>query len=872
MGFLCRPILMYNEYVPAIVGQRTWQYQVLGYHDGMDVQKPVYIDRTNSFQQLYDIYVQNDQSMDYSVQVHYGLHEDDGKEETFWEKEALFTFVSFIQFREKKIVEYNHDLEAEESEKDKNIRIRAYYALDSNDSILVVKSNRYDQGMQFINGLHENIGNAHSFEISSSYSILAFDKREGWEPEDEYGNNEMIDKIELRIVESYPGSVSLLYDRLKKELFTSKNIILGRYSLLGMDDEAIVIENIPSNLFLKLYAGDRGILCNSNKETQKYAAAITTKLMYEMSDVTNVESRSGAVGNKEFCEALIAYIKGYYKNRGSRSELAEKKTLIKIANALGKIEYARNRNNKIMEYNFFTLFFPFYFFVQLHMKTDDQSKEYYDFLTYFNICTQDYDNPDRISLQNVDFNIRYFEMQTKYFTLYSAYIYHLKRLLNKEGGNKYEFILCPGMSAITEVIEFHEMEDDEYRLFKVEIAETTMYHIKDMLCVLGHEVAHFVGTDIRSRDNRYEHVLRMSSRSIVLEFQQCFKDYGFGDRIDHCEIWKKYERQFVEWIEQYIDRTYNIKYLREKVNFGDETNEIMEEFIRLKHQKYRLYTKAMKNDFEHAIEDMLRLQGADIFEDIIWMVLEEKIDSGELEYKDKGKYLEECHQFLEKVIDNFLHKGKDVTHSFTISKVLEIELYLLRECYADLISILVLNLNLEEYLETIVKLTENDGHSVEELRGTRIIARVAIVMVVMHYNDHKSEGFYRWENEQLTCDIENSAVAKLQRDVLDFMWMYIDNKVSYETFDIVQDSGMIIYDNTILLEIISYLLHCRAKFYDSMDEAEMYTIREFKKLSECSDVDMFYNTVMKLIVEYERDLYDDLANTANEIDEMTRKK
>lgn len=64
-----------------------------------------------------------------------------------------------------------------------------------------------------------------------------------------------------------------------------------------------------------------------------------------------------------------------------------------------------------------------------------------------------------------------------------------------------------GMSARTEVSEFLEREDDEYRLFKVEIAETTMYNLRDMLCILGHEVAHFVGTNILHKQfRRHENI------------------------------------------------------------------------------------------------------------------------------------------------------------------------------------------------------------------------------------------------------------------------------------------------------------------------------------------------------------------------------
>lgn len=102
MRLVCRPIIMYNEYVPAIAGERTWQYQVLGHHDGMNVLEPVYMDIGELYQKLYNKYTQQDHELDYADQAYYGLHDDDGKEETFWNRKSIFTFVSYIQFREKK--------------------------------------------------------------------------------------------------------------------------------------------------------------------------------------------------------------------------------------------------------------------------------------------------------------------------------------------------------------------------------------------------------------------------------------------------------------------------------------------------------------------------------------------------------------------------------------------------------------------------------------------------------------------------------------------------------------------------------------------------------------------------------------------------
>ena len=38
---VCRPILLYNEYVPAMIGERNWKYLAFGHHDGMTIEDVV---------------------------------------------------------------------------------------------------------------------------------------------------------------------------------------------------------------------------------------------------------------------------------------------------------------------------------------------------------------------------------------------------------------------------------------------------------------------------------------------------------------------------------------------------------------------------------------------------------------------------------------------------------------------------------------------------------------------------------------------------------------------------------------------------------------------------------------------------------------
>lgn len=871
MGLVCRPILMYNEYVPAITGKRDWEFQVLGHHDGMDVKPPVFIQTTESFQELYSLLIQEDTS-DYAVQTYFGFHNDDGMEEEFWKRETVFTFVSFLQFKGKKANFYNRYLEEKICGLAKSsVYVRAYYTLDYNDSIWIVKCDSYAEGAELIHSLHQNAGRKDEPEIRNSYSVLAFVKDTDKRREVMKNVYEVFEKVELRIIESSRGSVEGLYHKLTEELRYVEGSTVSRYALLGTDDQAIMLENIPCEDFLRLYDSDDGILCNSNQKAQEYAAATTTKIIYPISSSPYCEYNDrNCEPNRSFCSAMEKYIKHYYKDRKSNVESAEKKNLLKIVHALGKIEYAREKNKGITEYNFFTLFLPFYFFVILHTNAKSRSDEYYEFLTYFNICTQNYDKPDRVFVQTTDFNIRYFEMQTKYFTLYSAYIYHLKQLLNSSKENKYEFILCPGMSERTEVREFHKKENDKYRLFKVTIAETGMYDIKSMFCILGHEVSHLVGTRIRSRENRYEHFVKMNARAIILVVQNYFKKEEYACTVCNPQVWDAYEKKVNSWLACYVERSNSENYWFKRVNLGEKTSEIIQDYTR-QSKRFMYYTENMKQSMEQAIKFMLEKHGREMFEDILWKAFESDIKNKKATYEDKESHMERYQEVIEGAVDFFVKENADGLRVFQITRVMDVELFLLRECYADLISILTLRLRPQEYLSAVTKEVLNVGHSIARLERTPIIARIAIVMSVMHYEDEKSANYFRWENEDL-IKRDTDGDLLLQDEALEFMWLYIANPLAYEADHLLESSGSIIFDNFILKEIISYLLHCRQKFYEETNEQEREKLQRFKKLTQYCEADEFYAAVMELIVEYEHNIYLELEDTAREIREEIQKE
>lgn len=874
MGLIGRQILMYNEYIPAIIGDRDWKYQVLGHHDGMDVKEPLKFETSASFQKLFltNMLIEGEQK-DYATQVFVGMHDDDGLEEQYWNAEEPFTFVTLIQFREKNVIDYQQYLEGTEYKEselscnraDDNPSIRAYYALDYNDMILIIKCRKCETGINLINNLHQNENGTHPFEVSSSYSILAIDRDYINIEEKNKTLSGSVQKVELRIIESYQGSVSLLYNNLKECIGESAQI--KRYSLLGTDDEAIMIKNIPWSKFLGLYKKDCGFLCNSNGASQKYADAITTKLMYEINEKKGIEINR-TQGERSFCKRLSDNIQCYYENKVSGAELAEKKTLMMIVNALGKFEYARNKSKSIVEYNIFTLYLPFYAFFELHKGSEEKSSDYYDFLTYFNICTQNFVKPDRIFSQAVDFNVRYFDMQTKYITFYSAYIYCLKNILNTDKENVYEFVLCPGMSERTEVKEFYKWAgDSKYRLMEVDISETMMYDIKAMLCILGHEVSHFVGKEIRSRDRRYQHMRRISSRIIVIAFQAYLKQMDYSDKCVCSSEWDNLEDQLVEWIEQYIARDEKVEYweITTGLNYDDERGrKTIDDNIEYS-RKCRKYSETMKEVFVIAIREMLRRQGKEIFDFVVWESLREEIEKKEIEKKERDDFIYENRVKLNRAIGYFIDEniGSD---SFHLEYVIDIAIFLLKECYADLSSILALRMTLKEYLLTIIKEAINIGLGISELENSKILARIAIVMSVMHYKDEKTkENFWIWKQEDLVGENDSNEenykeLLWLQKCASDFMITYIENNAVLEPDKLQRDGQYIIYDNKILKEIICYLLYCREKFYKSVNDGKLEQINRFKEAADCSAASDFYEKLMKLLIEYENAIYTEISN------------
>lgn len=888
MGIICRPILLHNEYVPSIVGKREYKYIVFGHHDGMTIEEAIPIDTTASFEKIFSLNARYEgEESNYSTQFFFGFHDNNDIEEQFWKSDFPFTFVTFIQLKEKEVLEYQKYLEggayiADEfqalSLKDSldDVRVAAYYELGNSNIILAVKCRRCEIGTKIINNLHQDVGKCHPFSICNSYSILAVDRSYIEKEEKNSLITEDIEQLELRVIEKKTGSINELHDKIEAVLKERGSVaVTKRKGLLGTDDEAILIYDVLWKDFLNLYREEKGILLNSNKCSQDCASAITTKVLYDISDAqadrSNEELEEGEGDiDTPFCNWMQNKVEQIYKNQASTSALTERKNLVMLINALRKIEYSHESGRPFNDYCFFTIMLPTAMLIKLRERDGSNAAEYYQFIKYIKLCMQNFTKPDRVYQQVTDFNIRYFDIPSKLVTLCNAYLYYAKNALNVDSAGQYEFLLCAGMNNKTEVNELYQgvdkiSSDEEdadtiksHHLFRVEIPEPHVYNLKLMFFTLGHEVSHFVGRAIRKRDDRFEIIMTMSSRMVVLGLQEYIGYTGeFDKACFRSEIWDEIEEKIAGWLRFYVEAHLNERYM-EEVEYREEASQ-----DRIKNQVayYKLFyrhTTTLKVLLDNAIHNILYYNRKELFDTLIWRDVEAALDSGKINFGDRDKYYEKQKSRIDGCVDAFAGRTAYTSNDLTVKNGIEDIMFLLEECYADVSCILLLQLPLKDYLENIVETLKTTGESVENIAETRIITRLAIVMGVMSYDMEPEDNHFMWKDKEVMLEEDDDRVFSLQQQALLFGETYISDGGIIEPEKMDVQIQRINHDNKILTEAVRYLLKCRREYNLSVRYEDEEKARRFYSLTELSEAGSFFAKTEDILEEYEKDIYKEI--------------
>lgn len=894
---ICRPILLHNEFMPACHGERDWHYQVLGYHDGMTVENRFEILDVNSFKEMFNkcIEYEDKEMHPYFTQFFFCFHPDGNKDNDFWDSEYNFTFFSLLQLNNEKIEEkrrYLDDLNFDDA------KVISYYSLDNSDLIFAIKCNSCKMGFNIISKLH--INNENTLELRNSYTVLAL-KKEDINTSDKFKEfNEKIDILELRIVEKDSNSTLKLYDKLYYDLHHNDTCV-DMTIALGTEDNVIIIKNLNWIDLIPFYQnGQTGILCNSNKAIDNYANAVSAKVMFLMQKnkkiISDIDNNLDSSGKKRdisnlLCKVIYNNIESIYFKREKTNGIsnAEKKNLKMLASALWRFEYAHNNGKVFSDYNFFPILESLYMFTELAKNTNDiPSNFYYSFMKGMKLCTQNFTKPDRVYSQITDFNVRYFDVPAKLVLFYSAYMFYLKRVLNQlsctENKCKYEFLVCPGVNSKTQVKEIFTREfpgDNkntllQNRLFFVEIPEQQIYSPKEMLIVLGHETAHFVGRTIRKREKRFNYIIESCSHAVTISLKHyVLYAENWDENYTDSPNWNLLEERLEEWIKYSINQYTNPEYLKQRYYESTENNkELIERNQKFYNENYK-HTDVLKKILCSSIEELLIKKGLEILGFTIWEGLSGKTAISLNKQDDYERY--------STVVNNAVYSFVD-SHGrcteLSLEKVIDDIIFLFKECYADMICILILNLSMNDYLYSFVEVFKSGDYNLEYITNSILLPRIAIVIQAMHYgisNDERSTTENRvvyWNNDELN-KLKSKEVIKIEIESQKF-WENLKKDPCYYRGEVTENTLLahgvnIIYDSLIAKTVLRYLLECRNEFDKLVNDMNcknyehLKNVRNFYKVATTENIDSFFPDMMDLLNVYEKDVYENIKRILNQL-------
>lgn len=468
-------------------------------------------------------------------------------------------------------------LKATCSDTDPNYIIACYATLDKNDYIVCIKSKKYKSIAPCILELHKE---DFPQKILYSYSVFSLNKQwidEFTKDSSIFVSDEIIDSICLKgIANSYTqGDLREKYQKLRcileDTLFPDKTDPLDSnlsadsklYDILGDYDFRYIARNVPLKHLLMAITDSKGALHYNGIPFQFALFSSSLVLNTSSGSFQYKEDEKGRESEMEkaevermkrnlnwpMCQYLMDRL--MQQNTTLSSELSKQDSphslehsayltnfvsLWKLLSSLAALERAPTR-----KYDFHSLFWPFRMLLQFLTDSKDiiqnnlndkaayeaswnDDRNLYGFIHGLSSTLHGTLRTDIQFFQINDFNAIVHYAPAKLRAFYSAWVYKLTECCQLAPIDKrekqYEFIVVPNTYTVIRTYEFHSEKSicQELRLMRIEIPERFIYQ-PDLVCIyLTHEVAHFVGTEIRCRPKRHYVFLEILGNIILTQY------------------------------------------------------------------------------------------------------------------------------------------------------------------------------------------------------------------------------------------------------------------------------------------------------------------------------------------------------------------
>ncbi len=474
---------------------------------------------------------------------------------------------------------------------------------------------------------------------------------------------------------------------------------------------------------------------------------------------------------------------------------------------------------------------------------------YNQYFTALNTIVNSTMHNERQFVQATAFNAIFYSIPPKILAFYNAYIYNMKKLLCDKGNiGEFTYFICPSFSPIMS-IEMISPNDEPpcERILMISISEKTLYDVAVVSYQLIHELAHYIGEEIRCRRQRKQSVINS-----LIEFIAVMCDINDRDIVMQL---KKYAMD--EMCNEYFN--YFIKFQQDSISFVKEldtdSSDKLSEYLMESVTETR-----SENCYDHGLEQ-------------IGLINQNDQQKYRIYYKEQ--YSRQKSQEISNKLDH-LHDDENVRNYKLFIELLE-SIY--RETYADLQMLLVLAVNPYDYLSMFI---QKIGVSLDNLLCNLADAiRVGIIFKIMTACGFWETDKLKFNDERLSDEINNllknvdeacaeveksNIIVDLLNEIQQISKTYkndIDEHISFSDDTELMTNDDEKYEkyfsledyNFVLCDLYSYLLHVTKEFllkYDFLEKKEGIAKirRTIKTLLDFNSIESVFNCVEKEMQEY----------------------
>ena len=505
-------------------------------------------------------------------------------------------------------------------------------------------------------------------------------------------------------------------------------------------------------------------------------------------------------------------------------------------------------NNGFAEDFVICMYQPFFEFLEyLENKMEEQIKgkkagiQYFEafdkcFCSFFdglNTLVNSAMHTDRQFIRATSFSNIFYDVPPKIMAFYVAIIYRIRTIMQTEGEKRYTFFMAPSFSdeVSVKIISYNENKMPCDRILKVSINERSLYNPEAVIRRMTHEIAHYVGGELRKRSLRKEKIIDtivyIVLQQILHEDFKCGKAFInlkkeiVGDIINDCGIDCKknnYSNDLKHLYRQIIQYMINAEVaVHERIRkyVLQEIESMLEEgrygyFSEIVENEIRIHKKIVIEKFYRGLR-LTSIQKEYLSTLVLKDIINEMLRlAGEVNRKS-----------VVFSMGNTIFNETDSLKSY--AKTL-ISLY--SETYSDLQMILLLKISYEDYLKGFINDEIIDINNLEE--NNEDISRIAVISQLMQEKR-------KW-NEKINCGNLNM-VKKMDVIITKFQ------------SEIKKDDSPYREQNQNLKEYLQECMKMSEEFYFSKKEInELRTV--IGVLLKYDDAKRVYSTICSVISKY----------------------